>query len=492
MGPSGPIFIGSYRTTRLMQFAALLRAGTLLQAYVVLVPTAFLAAYGRSDHDATRALQLLTLLMAGVALWFGCWREKDRVVGSRPTILLGAVLALAVASTAMSAVPAMAWQELALTLGLIAVTVGAADGMVRHGQRGARVAVLIGCGVYAFVMSALIMASVVGGQNVVWPALAVGYDNYRFFNHVQTAALPLLALQVIGAPRGGRAQWVAWFAMVVFWVFVICSGARGTALALALGVVAALGMSGIRAAWPLARALGTSLLIGLVVYAIVFQWLPRLGLVAMVEPAERSVASMSSDSARLQLWQVAVDQIRSSPWLGVGPMHYAHQPNPKAAHPHNIYLQIAAEWGIPMLMALLALAGVGLAKLRAAIKRAEGGHERIEGVGLLVACIAVLADGAVSGNFVMPVAQMWIALLAAWAIAWTRRHADASLPTPSHTPVVKVPRWVLPSLVLASQVWLVAATWDEIVDPRAHLEHVHRDLVQNAKTNPRFWSDGWF
>lgn len=472
-----------------MPFAALLRAEAFLWTYVAMVPLAFLAAYIRSDHDATRALQLLALLLAAAASWFGCWREKDRLVGWRPAIVIGVILALTMASTAMSAVPAMAWKEVALTLGLVALTLGAAQGMVRHGLRAARIAVLIGCGVYAFVVSALTAASVASGHNVVWPALAVGYDNYRFFNHVQTAALPLLALQVVASPRGGWARWVAWFAMVVYWVFVLCSGARGTALALAVGVVVALGMSGIRAAWPLARVLATSFLIGLAVYALVFQWMPRIGLATMVEPPERSVASMSSDSARLQLWQVAADQIRSSPWLGVGPMHYAHQPNPKAAHPHNIYLQIAAEWGIPMLLGLMALAGVGLAKLRAAIKRADA-EARAEGVGLLVACIAIIADGAVSGNFVMPVAQMWIVLVAAWAIAWTRQHGGT--PTPVQTSGARLPRWALPSLVLASQVWLFASVWDEIVDPTAHLAHVHRDIVQNAKTNPRFWSDGWF
>jgi putative inorganic carbon (hco3(-)) transporter len=475
-----------------MHFAAVLRAEPFLWAYVALVPTAFLAAYGRSDHDATRALQLLALLLAAGALWTACWRQKDREIGSRPALWALVIAALATASTAMSAMPAMALQEVALILGLIAVAVGAADEMVRHGLRGARIAVLIGSGVYAFVLFALIAASVAGGANVVWSAMAVGYDNYRFFNHVQTAALPLLALQVIGAPRGGRGQWVAWFTMVVFWAFIICSSARGTALAIAAGVVVASAMTGVRAVWPLARTLGTSLLVGLLVYGLVFQWLPRLGLLALGEPAERSVASISSDSARLQLWQVAVDQIRSSPWLGIGPMHYAHQPNPKAAHPHNIYLQIAAEWGIPMLLALLALAGVGLAKLRAAIKRADGQAARAEGAGLLVACIAILADGAVSGNFVMPVAQMWIALVAAWAIAWTRRQGDASTPPLPRSPGVSLPRWAWPSLVLASQVWLVAAVWDEIRDPAAHLKHVHRDLVQNAKSNPRFWSDGWF
>ena len=45
---------------------------------------------------------------------------------------------------------------------------------------------------------------------------------------------------------------------------------------------------------------------------------------------------------------------QNSPWHGVGPMHYAAEVKGKAAHPHNIYLQMLAELGGPAVLLGLA------------------------------------------------------------------------------------------------------------------------------------------
>ena len=39
-------------------------------------------------------------------------------------------------------------------------------------------------------------------------------------------------------------------------------------------------------------------------------------------------------------------ELRSSPWLGIGPMQFAALASVVGAHPHNWPLQVAAEWGL--------------------------------------------------------------------------------------------------------------------------------------------------
>jgi len=461
-----------------------------LLAYVASLPSLALGFYSLSNHDATRIVQLAVLLVTALAAMAVSIANPSGAQW-RPSSAHCLVGLLALASIAMSPVPAMAWRETALMLGLAGTTWVVAGRLSVTSLAPARQAALLGSCLYAFVLAMLMLAPLVHRSPMDWSSLAVGYDNYRFFNHVQTVALPLLAIVALQPAAERHGRWMraaAWFSMVVYWIFVFCSGARGTALGIAVAMVAACLVSGWRATAALQRTLVASALVGAAAYALVFVLLPATSLLPVGASAERSMPSLASDSSRLLLWHIAWDDILASPWLGIGPMHYAHFPNPKAAHPHNVYLQVAAEWGLPLLATLLALAGRALWRLGRAVRDAATGA-RDEGAGLLVACLAFLADGFVSGNFVMPVSQMWIVLCIAWAMAWHRMQgaADSARPPVS----VAWPR-AAAAVLLASQVWLVAQVWPEARDVKAHFEQVPRETAPNSRPSPRFWSDGWF
>lgn len=462
-----------------------------LFAYVAFMPLCTLAAYSHSNHDASRIAQLAVMVI-GCCLLLLHWAMQGRrtSVLSQPWALM--LAALGAASVAGAAVPGMALREVALIVGLLVMFASAEEAFTAHGTGPASAVVLLGSGLHALCMVGFVAASAIQGEPIVFDALAVGYDNYRFLNHVQTIAIPLLGL-IIGIPTvSAPARGLAWFALAVHWAYVLSSGARGTALAIVAGMVAVVAVLGWRSAKPFIRTMTVGLMAGTVVYVTVFHLLPLLGWLHLGSPAERAAGSLTSDSARLQLWKVAIDQIRSAPWLGVGPMHYAHYPNPKAAHPHNVYLQVAAEWGIPMTLALLVLVAKGFSHLRCAVHNTSDPTSRAQGVALFATCVAILADGFVSGNFVMPVSQMWIALALAWAVAWARQHRPAMPAWPSPVRQWAAPAWTLAAIALALQLWLVADVWHEATDLDAYFQRIHRDVVLNARTNPRFWSDGWF
>jgi O-antigen ligase len=240
-----------------------------------------------------------------------------------------------------------------------------------------------------------------------------------------------------------------------------------------------------------ARLLGNllrALVLGLALFAGFFLLLPWLTGVAPVFSDTYYGSRLGSVEARLYLWQLALSQIGQSPWLGVGPMHYAHHPNPEAAHPHNVYLQVAAEWGLPALLLSLLLAAMAMRRFHQRIVGCTDAPSRDVGIGLQMACIAVAIDGLFSGNFVMPVSQVWIAFTAGWAWAWYRGQSAQPAADVIHRSLWRqVPAWLL----LASQVWLCWSVWPELAALPEYLRQA-REQVPNLLSNPRFWSHGWF
>lgn len=66
---------------------------------------------------------------------------------------------------------------------------------------------------------------------------------------------------------------------------------------------------------------------------------------------------------RTLLWSIAITLMLKHPFLGVGPMHfgvYAYAFENYAAHPHNMVLFIASQWGIPALLCVFALMMLGI------------------------------------------------------------------------------------------------------------------------------------
>lgn len=490
-GPQGPFSFG----------AAV--PAVVLVAGVAAVPGLTQGAYRLSDHDGSRLIQLGLLWVATLAAAATARGAAARggPPSHAPSWLVSGLgwglLLLGLASVAAADVPAQALREATLWLAL-SVTAWRAGGWMAEGRRleAALVAVAAGAAAYSALLLILVAVSAAAARPVSWSALSVGYDNYRFFNHVQTVAVPLLvgAAAADRLPRLARAAALA--AAAVFVAHAVVSGARGTALAWVGGsVLLALALPA-RQCLPLARAAGVAVLSGMALYAAAFHWLPGAGAYRLSEAAERSAGSLASDNARLTLWTQAAAQAAAHPWLGAGPQHFAHVPNPKAAHPHNVYVQVAAEWGLPWLA--LALTGCAVGLLRLARRLRRGGPAPTLGQGALAACTAALVDAAVSGNFVMPVSQMWIAFAAAVAIAWATRAAKEDGPAAGAADARAVRDQGLRVSVVAclastfAMTWLVWHIHGEALDLPRHLDTVRRTIADNAKSNPRFWSHGWF
>ncbi len=129
---------------------------------------------------------------------------------------------------------------------------------------------------------------------------------------------------------------------------------------------------------------------------------------------------LDSNQHRLVLWRTGLEMVKAHPWFGLGPEQVDRQferyvpadiPRPLPwgwrRHLHNIYLQYAAERGIPVLLVFLWLVGKVLWDFR----RAAAARPLLHGC--IAAIIAVLVAGVFEHNLGdSEVLQMFLSVIA--------------------------------------------------------------------------------
>ena len=460
--------------------------------YITFIPLLSVSLRDIGGHDFSRLAAILVGVVCTLVLVVLPRQRTFVSAAAAQPALIGVLAVLALASTALAAQPRMACREMAVLAGMIAImlTVAAAPRMDRTWSA----VVSLASALYVCVVTLVVVAATLAGQALSRPDLFVGYDSYRFYNHVQTAALPLTVMSAaLASSSAGYARWVkmaAWAASVGGFALLFATMGRGTlvGIAVAAAVVTILFRS---AALPMTRTLAITAAAGAVFFFFLFFALPTIVGVVPAAHADFYGAREGSINVRFMLWGIALDHVRDAPWLGIGPMHYAHYPTGDASHPHNIYLQVVAEFGIPFLLLALVLAVLAARRFSTLIRACRNPEQRLCGIGLFLACIAFAVDGLFSGNFVMPVSQVWIAFTVGWALAWMRdQGVSFSERTPGTAGASRGWRSLM-VVLLVVQLWLVVDVWPEAMRLGAHL---HDTMIQfpSPVTNPRFWSHGWF
>lgn len=243
-------------------------------------------------------------------------------------------------------------------------------------------------------------------------AMAKGWDFYEqyvanratgFMSHWMTfsaeqmmAGLLLASLLLFGAFRSRRAVALACIAIAVIGASIVIAWTRSVWLASAIASVYLI------AAWR-PRAL---LLVPVAMAAVWF--------VAPRSVQERAISVVrphgqtDSNDHRRVTFRTGVEMIRKHPWFGLGPEIVGREfdryvpsdierplPDGFYGHLHNIYLQYAAERGIPALMALLWLIAKVLLDFSRAV-RSLAPEERVRRAllhGAIAGILAILAEG---------------------------------------------------------------------------------------------------
>jgi hypothetical protein len=268
---------------------------------------------------------------------------------------------------------------------------------------------LAGTGFLAALVSAYVHTAIPFSADNLFPA----FSNRRFLNHVLTWAMPLLACTAAANVVAQRLRATIFTATATGWLLTFASGSKGSLLAVSIATMLGLALFGRAYRRPaLLQALAAS--VGLIVYAAT---------VYPLESASRQVGIFGRDLTRLgdarwELWTAAVEIIQRHPLTGVGPSAFGRISGTGFGSPHNVPLQVAAEWGLPVLLVVATALLAWLYRLIPRIKGATDAHRPIL-IGAYTSLLAAIAHGMVSGIIVTPLSQIAGTLICAILLSIT-------------------------------------------------------------------------
>jgi putative inorganic carbon (hco3(-)) transporter len=450
-----------------------------------------------NEHDTSRIVQIILLLLCALLGLLDRGRLYAPLVPHswRWRWLLLGMMALAAASVAQAASPVWAFKEVALWLGLLAVA--AVFAQVSSTAHWVVLGVALTMWVFlgGLVDTVFALAHLLIQGHIDASSFGQGFAHPRFFNHTQTIALPLASVVLLpGFPLHAYVKRLAFLGLALGYAALFFTMGRGTwvgLIAAMLGVALAAG----RQAWPLLRAWLMPMALGLLLFVLLYRLLPLWVHLPVPATPENHVAQMGSVQSRFKLWRMGWDLFLQRPWLGQGPMHFTHEsvlalrPGPDAAHPHNAYLQLLAEWGLPFALGALAFVGRLLARLRLQGGRVRALDAPVWGdlvpLWLLGCMLAALVDACFSGNLVMPVSQVWFAVALGLSIgASAQRSGDGQPPFPR----------VLRLVALAVAAAGIGLGWSErayLLRPVERFEAAYKAFAA-PQIQPRLWAHGWF
>lgn len=438
---------------------------------------------GDGAHDFARLCEVALLPVVTLLLI-----PRASAPGRKTTnAVLAALLIWVLIGIARSSFPTVALRELLLFVGLGLMALGIAS------ESPARQRWLLGALVFAafsygvvYVLGAL--ALLLDGQRLSYFALVFGFDNPRFLNHTQTLVFPL-AISAMGMTSNRIARAGAGIAAALAAFMAFALAARATLVADLIAMLLAL-LIFRRPAWPWVKTAAGAMLAGLVLWGV-FQ---LTGAVYVHDGYAPGLESLAADHSRLKLWKLAWNDSLES-WWGIGPMHFAARPNGTGAHPHNFYLQLAAEWGWPFTICVVAGIAAGWHRLRRRLVAQGPALSGNAGLGLFAACTAMAIDAALSGSMTLPLPQLWCFAVMGLAAGWYRTAGGTvAVDAGEETPKASIPRRLGLLAVTALLATMFATSWTEYwarPDPKL-TESRFKARAIPGEMSPRFWLHGWF
>jgi len=196
---------------------------------------------------------------------------------------------------------------------------------------------------------------------------------------------------------------------------------------------------------------------------------------------------------RWQILQWTWAMARDHPWWGVGPgafpvalTHYQRIPYVSSENPHNLYLELAAEYGLPaVILAVITLGGF-LGRVGAAIRRApDSDPTRWRQAALLATLVAFAVHGLVDLDWSFPA----IAATVATMLGLTSAHLRRMFPREVHAR----PLWRGTLILLLLAAAFVSVTryysrtlvaWAQLALAGREAAVAQRDLTWALRLNP--------
>lgn len=280
-----------------------------------------------------------------------------------------------------------------------------------------------------------------------------GFANIRHYSDIAVGIMPLALVYVVARRRLSLAvALLTGAALSVWWYLLFLTEGRSGVLSLAVAMLVAGVLLRRHAAWPV----GTLFLSALPALAG-WWWLnPKRD--ALAETAASAGQVFTRDIAvthdRLMLWERAWQHAIEHFPLGVGPMGFAGDGIDDGlwayAHPHNLFLTTAAEWGIPLALLLLALVLVGCWRILQRSRRLPEADRPLYAC-LVMAFVGVMVNVQFSGGHIVPLSSLVMALAIGLVFGFR-----AEVPAPAQS-TASAPRSSLAPSLLWGAMMLVMA-----------------------------------
>ncbi len=325
----------------------------------------------------------------------------------------------------------------------------------------------------------------------LWPADGlktgiIGFANIRFFNQVQIFTLPLLlGGSLLVLRRQKLAGYFLLFLSVFWWMSLIESAGRGiilSALTAALATLYFLKKYTHRWTWYF---LGT-LLIGYLANILLFDIIPP-------DTGSATKSILRGGSPRMTMWPQTFLASLGKPIFGHGPMSFSNvNTGFTPSHPHNSVLQLLYEYGYPVTITFVAGIYYGLKKWINQTKeqfeviKKDFEQKVVIRISLTVASVGGLIYSFFSGVIVMPLSQLWLALISGTMLGLYFKN-DSKVENAEPIKLYKVVGVKL-TLLLAS-ITLASVLIKDI----PHLRENEKRFVEKTDRHvlrPRFWQQG--
>ncbi|WP_313552469.1 O-antigen ligase family protein [Pseudomonas sp.] len=431
-----------------------------------------------SWHDSQRIIEIFLFFLSSTILFFS--KNSIFFIGRKELSLVFFFFGLGLLSCVFSRQPIWGVTEIALFLGCFGIYFYI-SAIKQHLSEATDLAFL--SLVLIIVIAKIVqffssyVAACLSGEEVldVW-LLTDGFSNIRHYGQLQTFILSVFSFFVFRCYGGKLYSIFAFVLMVLFWVVVIACGTRGTWLGIFCAGSILFFISNVGRVWFVIQTSAASA--ALIAYFCMFHVITHVLQITVLQSASNRITT--SLSSRDVIWEKAVEMIIAHPFLGIGPMHFADTYNPIAAHPHQAFLQIACEWGIPALIVLIILLikffKFSVVTARSADLQSKGS---ILQVCLIAGILASLVQSMVDGVIVMPYSQLWLMIFAGWLNgSYISEHAEIGKRCAS----------TLKILLLGSSLFLVFVVLRDI----NHLDWMKEGGQKNhwGYFQPRFWSQG--
>lgn len=309
-----------------------------------------------------------------------------------------------------------------------------------------------------------------------------GFSNIRFQGQFFTLAVPLLLFPLFIKEKYEQPLfWLDRFLAVSCITMVVMAGTRGSLAGWFFACVLGVWLGG------LSRILAWRFLT-LCILGFGLAWMMQSAIYWLHSFSDQIPFRMASEnvfslSLREIIWSLAWQQFLSNPWLGIGPMNFAALGSNVAAHPHQLVLQFLCEWGLPATLLVLGVVFHWFVQAGKKLKHNTVQPLSAVGVYLYFALAASMMQAMVDGVLVMPYTQLWLFLMAGWAVAVFSDSSSASAGSFA-APQQKVIKAIFLTLYAAAMGVLLVAiyvSWPYLVNT---------ENTANLCNFPRFWVNG--